>query len=82
MDQFVLVPASVYNKRLITLFSYKAGTSKVSTLTKSHVPNWFTLKGDKQEIIFQRRLFSRQSFVLSTYQALKFTNFIFGWCRN
>ena len=23
-------------------FSYKVGTSKVSTFTKSHVPNWFT----------------------------------------
>ena len=26
--------------------SYKAGTSKVSTLTKSHVPKWLTQKGD------------------------------------
>ena len=53
--------------------SYKAGTSKVSTFTKSR---------SKQKIIFQSRLFSRQNFVLSTYQALKFTNFNFGWCRN
>ena len=62
--------------------SYKARSSIVSTFTKSHVPNWFTWKGDKQEIIFQSRLFSRQNFALSTYQALKFTNFYFGRCRN
>ena len=43
--------------------SYKAGTSKVSTFTRSHVPNWFSEKGDKQEIIFQSRLFNRQNFV-------------------
>ena len=47
--------------------SYKAGTSKVSTFTKSHVSSWFTLEGDKQKIIFQSILFSSQQFVLSTY---------------
>ena len=29
--------------------SYKAGPSKVSTFTKSHVPNWFTQEGDQQK---------------------------------
>ena len=62
--------------------SHKAGTSKVSTFTQSHVPSWFTWEGDKQKNIFQSRLFSRQNFVLSTYQAPKITNFNFGWCRN
>ena len=62
--------------------SYKAGTSKVSTFTKSDVPCWFTWEGDKQKIIFQSSFFSRQKFVFTTYLALKFTNFIFGWCRN
>ena len=27
-------------------------------------------------------MFSRKKIVLSSYQALKFTNFSFGWCRN
>ena len=57
---------------------YKAGTFKLSTFTKFHVPNWFTLKGDKQKFIFQSRLFSRQNFDFSMYQALKFTNFNLG----
>ena len=29
--------------------SYKAGTSKVSTFTKSNVQSWFTYEGDKQK---------------------------------
>ena len=41
MEQFVLVPASVYNKRLIIQSVTK---QEVSTFTKSRVPNWFTLK--------------------------------------
>ena len=62
--------------------NYKAGTSKVSTFTKSYVPNWFTEEVDKQKFIFQSRLFSRQAFVLSTYQAVKATSFKFGYCRS
>ena len=68
-------------QKLDYLIIYKAGTSGVSTFTKSHVPCWFT-QGDKQKFIFQSRLFSRQKFFLFTYQALKLTNFKFGWCRN
>ena len=62
--------------------SYKAGTSKVLTFTKSHVLNWVTQEREKQKIIFQSRLFSRQKFVFSTFQALRFTNYNFGCCRN
>ena len=80
MEQFVLVPVSVYNKKFEYPVSYQAGTSWVLGFTKSHVPNWFTW-GDKQKITFQSRLF-RQNFVLPTYQALKFADFNFGWCRN
>ena len=42
MEQFVLVHTSAYNKSLKIQVSYKAGTSKVSTFTKSHVPDSFT----------------------------------------
>ena len=64
--------------------SYKAESSKVSTFIKSHVPSWFTQEGvgDKQKFFFQSRLFSRQNIVLSTYQALNFTNFSFWRCGN
>ena len=36
--------------------SYKAGASKVSNITKSHVPNWFTSEGDKQKVFCQSKL--------------------------
>ena len=39
VEQFVLVPAFVYNKKFDYPVSYKAGFSKVSTFTKSHVPS-------------------------------------------
>ena len=60
--------------------NYQAGISKLSNYTKPHVPNWFTLEEDKQNIICWSRLFSRQKIVLSTYQNLKFANF--DWCSN
>ena len=59
---------------------YKAGTPKVSTFKKTHVPSWFTWEGYKQKFIFQSRLLSRKIFVLSTFQSLKFRNFGFGVC--
>ena len=62
--------------------SYKTGTSKVSIFTKHNVPGWFTWDWDKQKTICQSRLSGRQNFVLSTYQALIFADFIFVWCRN
>ena len=60
--------------------SYKAGASKPSRWTKSHVLNWFVLRGNKQKAVCQSRHFSWQNFVLSSYQALKFADFNIGWC--
>ena len=47
--------------------SYKGGASKISSSTKSHVPNWFAQKVYKQKAVCQRTLFSRQKIVLSAY---------------
>ena len=45
---------------LLIVFEYsdscKAGASKVSSWTKSHVPNWFDQKGNKQKTVCQSRL--------------------------
>ena len=62
--------------------SYKAGACKVSSSTKSHVPNWFTQKRNKQKAVCQSRLSGPRYFVLSSYQALNFSDFIIGWCGN
>ena len=83
MDQFVPVPASVYIKSLI-----------IQSVTKQELPKYhpsqkptYQIESLKKEInlkgdIFRFRLFGRQIFVFSTYQAIKFRNFNFGWCRN
>ena len=44
--------------------------------------SWFAWQGDKQKNNCQSGFFFKRNFVLSTYQALKFENFNFGWCRN
>ena len=59
--------------------SYRERTSEVKSRRKARVPNWLVKKGEK---ICWSRLFSRQNIVLSTYQAFKFTDFNFGFCRN
>ena len=82
MDQSVLVSASVYIKNLIT-----------QSVTKQEVPNYQpsqnpTYQIDSLKKEMNRKLFSKADslvdkyFVFPTYQALKFTNFNFGWCRN
>ena len=77
MDPFVLVPASVYNKSLIT-----------QSVTKQELPKYQssqnpTYQIDSLQKEINKKLFSKaDSLVFSTYQALKFTNFNFGWCRN
>ena len=62
--------------------SYIAVASKVSSWTKSHVPNWFAEKGKKRKAACQSRLSCWQIFMLSSYQALKFADFNIGWCGN
>ena len=82
MEQFVLVPASVYNKRLITQSVTKQELPKYQPLQNPTYHIDSLKKEMNKKFVFQSRLFSRQDFVLSTYQALNFTNFIFRWCRN
>ena len=81
MEQFVVVPASVCNKNLIT-----------RSVTKHELPKYqpsqnatYQFDSFKKEInkkFFPRSLFSRQNFDLSTYLAPKFTNVNFIGCRN
>ena len=62
--------------------NYRAGTSKISTFTKSHVPKWFTQEGNKQKAACQSRRFSQQNVVLSSYQALNCADLKIEWCGN
>ena len=75
MEQFDIVPSSVYNKRWRYPVSCHAGTSKVSTSAKSHVPNLFAQEGNKQRAVCQSRHFGRKIFVFPSYQALEFADF-------
>ena len=81
MEQFVLVPASVYNKSLIT---QSVAKQKLPKYQPSQNPTYHidSLKKEINKNLFSKALFSRQNFALSTYQALKLTNFIFGQFRN
>ena len=82
MVQFVLVPASVYNKCLTT-----------QSFTKQELPGYqpsqnptYQIDSIKKEL--NKNLFSTADslvdkiLVFSTYQALKLTYFNFGRCRN
>ena len=76
MEQFVLVPASVYNKSVSV-------TKQELPKYKAEQPPTYQIDSLKKEVnqkLFCKALFSRQNFVLSTYQALKFANNNFGWC--
>ena len=57
--------------------SCKRRASKWSSCSKSQVPLWFASKLFKKKVVCWRRLFSRQIFVLSSYQALNFLKFLF-----
>ena len=82
MDQFVLNPASVYNKSLITRSTTKQELPKYQP---SQNPTYLI---DSLIKDINKKLFSKADslvdnfFVLSTYQVRNFTNFISGWCRN
>ena len=84
MEQFVLVLAFSVKKHQEFEYSgsYNAAASKASSWTKFHIPNWFAEKVNKQNTVSQCRLFSRQNFVLSLYQALIFAHFKIGWSEN
>ena len=75
MEQFVLVPTSVYNKRLITQSVTKHELPKYQPSEKPTYHIDSLNKEINKKNNFQSILFSRQNLVLSTYQALNFTNF-------
>ena len=77
MEQFVLVPASVYNK-IVSV------TKQELPKFKAEQPPTYQIDSLKKEVnkklFCKADSFGRQNFVLSTYQALKFANNNFGWC--
>ena len=83
MEQFLLVAASVYKKSLITQSVTKQEPPKYQPSQNPTYQN-VSLKKDINKNLFSKAdsLVDRQNFVLSTYQALKFTKFNFGWFRN
>ena len=80
MEQFVLVPASVYNKNL-----------KTQAVTEQELPKYeaeqnrtYQIDSLRKEIskkLFAKADFSRENFVFS-YQSLNFADFNIGWCGN
>ena len=77
MQQFVLVPAFVYNYSL-----------KNQSVTKQKLPKYQPLQNptfqfvSNKEEINKKLLAKANPFVLSMYQALRLGNFNFEWCRN
>ena len=67
MEQFVLVPAFVYNKSLITQSVTKQELPKYQPSQNPTYQVDLNKKEINKNIIFQSRLFSRQNFVLCTY---------------
>ena len=78
MEQFVLVPASVYNKSAQTV------TKQELPKYKAEQPPTYQIDSLKKDI--NKKLFgksrhsNRQDFILFSHQAFKFANNNFGWC--
>ena len=71
MDQFVLVPASVYNKSLIT-----------QSVTKQELPKYQPSQNPTYQIDSLKKEIDKKLFFKADSLVDKFTNFNFGWCRN
>ena len=82
MEQFVPAPASVYNKCLNTQTVTKQELPKCQSEQNSMYQINSLREEKKQKAVCQSRLSSRQKFVSSSDQALKFVNFNIGWCGN
>ena len=79
MEQFVLVPASVYDKS-VTMQSF---TKPEVPKYKAEQPPTYqidSLKRDINKKLWQNRRPNRQDFILFPHQAFKFANSGFGWC--
>ena len=81
MEQFSLVTVSVYNRKLIN-----QPVTKQQELPKnqpSQIPT-YQMDSYKKEVntIFFSKADTLVDKILSPYQAVKFTNFNFGWCTN
>ena len=78
MEQFVLVPASVYNKSLNEQSVTKQELPKYqpSQITSRQIDS-FKNEANKNCLLKQTLYF-----FLSSYQALKLADFIFGWSQN
>ena len=79
MEQFVLVPASVYNKSVTAQSVTKLELPKY----KAEQPPMYqidSLKRDINKKLWRSRYTNRQEFILSSHQAFKFANKNFGWC--
>ena len=82
MEQFLVVPASVYNKNFKIQSLNKQDLSKHQGLENLA----YQIDSLKEEI--NKGTFPKADFLvdkvlfLSTYQDPNFADFIFGWCRN
>ena len=72
----------VQNQKFENSGGHIAATSKLNGLNKFPCAKRTGLKGIKQEIVGQCKLFSRQNFVFVSCRVLKLTEFDFEWCTN
>ena len=82
MEQFVLVPVSVYNKKLNTQSGTEHELPKHQAARTIPRTKMIRSRRKQTKTVCQSSLFSRQKFVLSSYQALKFADFNIGWFGN
>ena len=86
MEHFVLVPVSVCNNKYLNsrLVKKQELPKYQAEQITSYQIDWLKLETTEniQKAGSQSRLFSRQSFVFSSYQALQFEESIAGWRGN
>ena len=82
MEELVPVPAPVYKKSSNTQSVAEQYLPKYQTSLNSTYQIDSFKKEINKKINCQSRNLSIQRFILATNQALKFEDFIIGWCRN
>ena len=78
--KFIPVPAFVLNNKSLVWMLRQLQGRRFQSIQLNKIPrtNWFAQKGDKQETVCSSITFSRQIFVLSSYQFHKVATFHFG----
>ena len=82
MEQFILVPASLYNTSWNTPLVAKQKPPKYQAIQNSTYQILIHLKRIETKSCLPKQTLQSTKIFLPSYQALKFTDFNFGWCGN